>query len=79
MEILSPEQNATRVISNILHCLRYGTNLGWLIDPEERLVLVFVPGQQPIELTKSDRLIVPDWLELDLNITQIFDWLKIGR
>ena len=77
-EILSPEQNATRVISNILHCLKHGTQLGWLIDPAERVVLVFFPEQQPIELTKSDRLIVPEFLDLDLSVEQIFDWLKIN-
>jgi len=32
VEILSPDQNATKVISNILHCLKYGTQLGWFID-----------------------------------------------
>ena len=79
IEILSPEQNATRVIGNILHCLKYGTQLGWLIDPAERIVLVFFPEQQPIELTKSDRLLVPGFLNLDLNVRQIFDWLKIDR
>ncbi|WP_026732458.1 Uma2 family endonuclease [Fischerella sp. PCC 9605] len=55
VEILSPEQRATKVISNILHCLRHGTQLGWLIDPDERLILAFLPGQEPIELTLSDR------------------------
>ena len=79
IEILSPEQNATRVISNILHCLKNGTQLGWLIDPKERIVLVFLPEQQPLELTKSDRLLVPEFLDLDLSVVQIFNWLKIGQ
>ncbi|MCC5643660.1 Uma2 family endonuclease [Nostoc sp. CHAB 5824] len=50
VEILSPEQRATKVISNILHCLKHGTQLGWLIDLEEGLILAFLPGQEPIEL-----------------------------
>ena len=37
IEILSPDQRATKVISNILHCLKYGTQLGWLIDPDRAL------------------------------------------
>ena len=41
IEILSPDQNATKVIRNILHCLRHGTQLGWFIDPDE-LILNFL-------------------------------------
>lgn len=78
IEILSPDQNATKVISNILHCLRHGTQLGWFIDPSERSVLAFFPRQQPVELTGEDRLPVPEFLELPLTVTQVFDWLKPG-
>jgi Uma2 family endonuclease len=76
IEILSPEQNTTKVIRNILHCLKNGTQLGWLIDPDERLVLVFLPGQQPLEMTGDDYLPVPEFLPLNLTVTQVFAWLK---
>jgi Uma2 family endonuclease len=79
VEILSPNQTATKVIGNILHCLKYGTQLGWLIDPDERLILAFIPGQEPVELTGSDRLPVPIFLTLDLTVEQVFGWLKAGR
>ncbi|HEY9608547.1 Uma2 family endonuclease [Allocoleopsis sp.] len=79
IEILSPDQNATKVIGNILHCLKHGTQLGWLVDPDERLVLVFLPGQQPIEMTGNDKLPVPEFLQLDLTVTQVFSWLKPGQ
>ncbi|NJK65498.1 MAG: Uma2 family endonuclease [Microcoleus sp. CSU_2_2] len=79
VEILSPDQKATKVISNILHCLKYGTQLGWLIDPEERLILVFIPGREPVELTEQDRLPVPSFLTLDLTVEQVFGWLQAGR
>ncbi|ODH01567.1 hypothetical protein A4S05_28450 [Nostoc sp. KVJ20] len=75
VEILSPEQRATKVISNILHCLKHGTQIGWLIDPEERLILAFLPGQEPIELIGSDCLPTPKFLTLDLTVEQIFGWL----
>jgi len=61
VEILSPDQNATKVISNILHCLKYGTQLGWFIDPEERLVFSFLPGQQPLELTGMTDCLHPNF------------------
>ncbi|MEH1935129.1 MAG: Uma2 family endonuclease [Nostoc sp.] len=76
IEIISPEQNTTKVIINILHCLKHGTQLGWLIDPDERLVLVFLPGQQPIEMTGDEVLPVPEFLQLNLTVTQVFAWLK---
>ena len=78
VEILSPDQRATKVISNILHCLKYGTQLGWLIDPEERFILVFIPGQEPVELTGQNRLPMPSFLTLDLTVDQVFGWLKAG-
>ncbi len=47
IEILSPEQSQTKVTGKILHCLKYGSKLGWLVDPVEKSVLVYPPGQQP--------------------------------
>jgi Uma2 family endonuclease len=78
VEILSPNQKVTKVISNILHCLRHGTQLGWLIDADERLILAFIPGQEPVELTGKDSLPVPRFLSLDLTVEQVFGWLKVG-
>lgn len=78
-EILSPDQNATKVISNILHCLKHGTEVGWFIDPGERLILVFLPEQQPLALTGDDRLPVPEFLRLELTVAQVFGWLKAGQ
>lgn len=79
IEILSPDQKATKIISNILHCLKYGSQLGWFIDPDERSVLVFLPNQQPLELTGNDILPVPKFLELELSVAQVFGWLKPGK
>lgn len=79
IEILSPDQNATKVIINILHCLRHGTQLGWFIDPDERLILVFLPGEQPLEMTGDDLLRVPEFLDLNLTVAQVFAWLKARK
>lgn len=79
IEILSPDQKATKVITNILHCLKYGTQLGWFVDPDERSVLAFLPNQQPIELTEDDKLPVPKFLELELSVAQVCGWLKPGK
>jgi Uma2 family endonuclease len=79
IEILSPGQSQTKVTSNILHCLDYGCSLGWLIDPEERSVLVFPPRQQPsIFYNQGYLLPTPDFLgDLKLTVGQIFGWLKL--
>lgn len=78
VEILSPEQKTTKVIRNILHCLKYGSQLGWLIDPEERVILVFRPAQLPSELIEDDVLPVLPGLKLNLTVNDVFGWLK-GR
>jgi Uma2 family endonuclease len=79
IEILSPDQSQTKVTGNILHCLKYGTSLGWLIDPDERSVLVYPPKQQP-ELLQAEQEIlpVPDLVNnLQLTVGQLFGWLKL--
>jgi Uma2 family endonuclease len=81
IEILSPDQRPTRVINNILFCLNHGTTLGWLIDPEEKTVLIFQPNQQPIALEDdSDVLPVPlllgDW---SLTLGELFGWLSFAK
>ncbi len=78
VEILSPDQKATKVISNILHCLKYGTQLGWLIDLEEKLILAFIPGQEPLALREQDHLPMPKFLPLNLTVEEVFGWLKLG-
>ena len=78
IEILSPDQNATKVISNLLHCLNHGTKLGWFVDPGDRVILAFLPGQQPIELTGSHILPVLPSVALELAAEQVFEWLKAG-
>lgn len=54
IEILSP-QSSNRVTGNILKGLRHGSQLGWLIEPDDRSVLIFLPNQQPQLSGGSDR------------------------
>lgn len=77
IEISAPQRNQTRITGKILHCLQYGCQLGWLIDLEERSVLIYPPKQQPEILTTSDPLPVPDWMTgLNLTVDEVFQWLK---
>ncbi|MBW4575602.1 MAG: Uma2 family endonuclease [Aphanothece sp. CMT-3BRIN-NPC111] len=77
IEILSPEQSSNRVTGNILHCLKHGSQLGWLIDPDDRSVLIFLPNQQPELCQGSDRLVVLDNVDLQLTAEQLFCWLRM--
>lgn len=78
IEILSPDQGSNRVIGNILYCLEYGCNLGWLIDPGDRSILVFKPGKQPELLRGIDKPSVLQNMDLDLTVDNIFNWLKMS-
>lgn len=77
IEILSPDQSQTKVIRNILHCLAHGTNMGWLIDPDEKLVFVYFVDQRiAVFEAEVDRLPVPPFAEsFSLTVSQLFSWL----
>lgn len=79
IEILSPEQNANKVIGNLLHCLNHGSRLGWFIDPDDRSILIFLPEQQPVLLRGNQALPVLPEIALILTAEQVFDWLKMGN
>ena len=79
IEILSPDQSSTKVINKILHCLDHGTQMGWLIDPAERLILVYPAQQQPMSVSQEtpEAIVpVPQFAqEVKLSVGKIFGWL----
>ncbi len=77
IEILSPDQSQTKVTKNILHCLKHGTQIGWLIDPDEQTVFVFRPKQEIEVFDKLDAVLpMPSFAsELHLTIKDLFAWL----
>ena len=77
IEILSPEQSSNRVIGNILYCLQHGCQLGWLIDPSDRSILVFLPNQQPELLQYNAHLSVLGEIDLAVTVSQVFSCLKM--
>ncbi|WP_066376193.1 MULTISPECIES: Uma2 family endonuclease [unclassified Anabaena] len=76
IEILSPDQSQTKVTGNILHCMKHGTQLGWLIDPSERSVIVYQCNCLPDLLTELDVLPVLADMNLTLSVNDIFAWLQ---
>jgi Uma2 family endonuclease len=77
IEILSPDQSQTKVTKNILHCLKQGTQMGWLIDPDERTVFVYRPKQETEVFDEPDALLpVPSFAsDLQLTVNDLFAWL----
>ena len=79
IEILSPDQSHTLLTRKILHCLRHGCQLGWLIDPIDRVVLVYRGDRLPSEFTGDMLLPCLEEISLDLTVDQMFGWLKVAR
>ncbi|MGB8691345.1 MAG: Uma2 family endonuclease [Microcoleus sp.] len=77
IEILSPDQSQTKVTKNILHCLNHQTQMGWLIDPDEQSVFVYLPQQQTAVFDEPEMLLpVPSFAsELRLSVGELFGWL----
>jgi len=78
IEILSPDQSQTKVTKNILHCLQHGTQMGWLIDPAERSVLVY-SAERSIQIfdAENDVLPVPEFVkDFHLTLGDLFKWLS---
>jgi Uma2 family endonuclease len=78
IEILSPDQSQTKVVRNILHCLANGTQMGWLIDPEEELVFVYFGDSRVAVFEATDDAIpVPAFAApFALTVGQLFNWLE---
>jgi Uma2 family endonuclease len=64
VEVLSPDDRWGKVMRRIAHFLSCGTPLVWLVDPEDRSVMVFRPGQLPQVFDENEELtgydILPD-------------------
>ena len=79
IEILSPDQSTNRVIDNILYCLQHGSQLGWLVDPNDRSILLLTPNAE-IQVCRGDKeLQVLANMELQLTADDVFNWLKLER
>jgi Uma2 family endonuclease len=78
IEILSPDQNSMKVTKNILFCLNYGCELGWLISPEDKSILVYYPDKATDYFDNfNDKLPIPKFMpQINLTIGEIFSWLK---
>jgi Uma2 family endonuclease len=57
IEILSPDQRPAKVLKNINHCIAHEAQMGWLIDPEDRVVMV--DADQRLEVIDDLAVVLP--------------------
>ena len=78
IEILSPDQSQTKVTKNILHCLQYGTRMGWLIDPAERSVFVYSSDRSTQVFDEEINILpVPEFAkDFQITLGELFGWLR---
>jgi Uma2 family endonuclease len=62
VEVLSPNDNAGKVASKIADYLKCGVELVWLINPQDRNVIVYRPEKNPNELPGDAELTGDDVL-----------------
>lgn len=77
IEILSPEQSQTKVLGKLLHCSQHGSELGWLVDPEDESILIVFPEQRVQLLQGDSPLPLLSGIDLTLTVNQVFGWLSL--
>ncbi len=69
IEILSPDQSQTKVTKNILYCLKAGTKMGWLIDPDDKAVFIYRPKQEIEVFDELESILPMPEFAIDLQLT----------
>ena len=74
IEVISPSDRASEVISKAQDWLQSGCTVVWVIDPETKTVTVYSNGPQTLFLSASDTLTCDELLPgFRLSIAQMFD------
>ena len=56
VELISPSDRLSKLMTKMTGWMANGAQLGWLIDPARRTVYVYRPGKQPEQLTDVERV-----------------------
>lgn len=80
VEIVSPTQSTNALVRRCLWYVENGVELALLIDPQDRSVLSFRPGQVTKPLADTDLFDVSDILPgFQLTVRQLFASLRRGK
>lgn len=78
IEILSPDQSQTKLVKKILFALEHGTEMAWLLDPEEEVIFIYRANQALQICDRAEQVLpVPDFAsDLQLTVATVFGWLS---
>ncbi len=78
IEILSPDQRQTKLVKKILFALEHGTEMAWLLDPDEKVIFIYRANQALQIYDRPEQVIpMPDFAsDLQLNVETVFSWLS---
>ncbi|MGL5034168.1 MAG: Uma2 family endonuclease [Microcystaceae cyanobacterium] len=80
IEILSPDQSAIKPINKIIFTLKNGGQLGWLISPQERIVLVFQGDKLPHSRQGNEPLtVLENFGNWQLSVSDVFQLLNFSQ
>ncbi|MCJ2541629.1 Uma2 family endonuclease [Thermostichus vulcanus] len=81
IEVLSPDQNQTKLIKKVLSCLAHGCQMGWIVDPEEKMVLTYPAQQQPtLHEDPQDMIQTPAFAQgIQLTVETLFGWMQVNQ
>lgn len=74
VEILLPGQSSIQSFETLLHCIDAGTSLGWLVCPEDAVMLAIAVDRRTHGFCDRQTLPVLDGLDLSLTPREIWDW-----
>ncbi|PZV14350.1 MAG: hypothetical protein DCF20_13215 [Pseudanabaena sp.] len=78
IEILSPDQRQTKLVKKILFALEHGTEVAWLLDPDEEIIFIY-RANQALQIYDRAEQVLPmqDFAsDLQLTVETIFGWLS---
>jgi len=78
IEILSPDQSQTKLVKKILFALKNGTQIAWLLDPDDKVIFIYRANQAlQIYDRPEQTLPMPDFAsDLQLTVENVFSWLS---
>ena len=78
IEILAPDQRQTKLVKKILFALEHGTEMAWLLDPDEEVIFIYRANQALQICDRAEQVLpMPDFASgLQLTVETIFSWLS---
>ena len=78
IEILSPDQRQTKLVKKILFALENGTEVAWLLDPDDKVIFIYRANQALQVYDRPEQVLpMPDFAsDLQLNVETVFSWLS---